>query len=193
MAFLIIFGVGLLLAVITFIVGELFDFGDGPDADTGGEVGESGASPFSSRILFVFMTAFGGFGYIGRAMDWSVPASILLALAGGLVVAGGTFFLIVLPMSRQQGSVHVTEQDFLDLEGQVTSDIPAGGLGRVTIVVRASGARMSPTARSANGERIPFGTPVRVTGVGTGVVTVVPLSAGTSIPNAEWPERSNQS
>jgi hypothetical protein len=190
MVFLIIFGVGLMLAVITFAVGELFDLGDSGDA--GSELGEPGASPFSSRILFVFMTAFGGFGYIGQSLDWGVPASITLALAGGLGVAAGTFFLIVLPMARQQGSVHVTEDEFLDREAQVTAEIPEGGLGRVTLVVRSSGARMSQAARSANGERIPFGTAVRVVGVGTGVVTVVPLSVGTSIPNAEWPERSNQ-
>jgi hypothetical protein len=190
MVFLIIFGVGLLLAIVTFALGDLFDLGDSGDA--GSELGEQGASPFSSRILFVFLTAFGGFGYIGQALDWGTPAAVTLALAGGLVVAAGTFFLIVLPMSRQQGSVHVTENDYLNLEGQVTADIPDGGLGRVTFVVPASGARVSPAARSANGQRIPFGTAVKVIGAGSGVVTVVPSSVGTSIPSAEWPERSNQ-
>jgi hypothetical protein len=191
MAFLIIFGVGLALAIITFVIGDLFDLGDG-DADSGVHIGEHGASPFSSRILFVFLTAFGGFGYIGQSLDWDAGESVLLALAGGLGVAAGTFFLIVLPMSKQQGTTHVTEDDFLNREGQVTSEIPEGGLGRVTLVVPASGARVSPAARSANGERIPFGTSIRVVGVGTGVVTVVPLTVGTSISGGEWPERSNQ-
>jgi hypothetical protein len=95
-------------------------------------------------------------------------------------------------MSRQQGSVHVNESDYVGLEGQVTADIPEGGLGRVTFVVPASGARMSPAARSANGERIPFGTAIKVVGSGTGIVHVVSLSVSTSIPSAEWPERSNQ-
>ncbi|MEX1103414.1 MAG: hypothetical protein WED87_04145 [Dehalococcoidia bacterium] len=191
MAFLIIFGVGIFLTVITFVVGELFDLGSG-DVDTGGEVGEGTASPFSSRILFVFMTAFGGFGFIGQALDWNIGASVLLALAGGLAVSAGTFFLVVLPMARQQGSVHVNESDFVGLEGQVTAEIPEGGLGRVTFVAPASGARVSPAARSANGERIPFGMAVKVVGTGTGAVTVVSLNVSTSIPAAEWPERSNQ-
>ena len=39
MAFLIIFGIGLLLTIVTFVLGELFDFGGG-DADAGGDVGE---------------------------------------------------------------------------------------------------------------------------------------------------------
>lgn len=191
MAFLIIFGIGLLLTVVTFAVGELFDFGGG-DADAGADIGDGTPSPFSSRILFIFLTAFGGFGFIGESMDWPVGGSVLLAMVGGVVVSAGTFFLVVAPMARQQGSVHVTEGDFLEKEAQVTAEIPEGGLGRVTLVASSSGARMSPAARSANGQRIPFGTSVKVVGVGTGVVTVVPLSVGTSIPAAEWPERSNQ-
>ncbi len=191
MAFLIIFGLGLLLTVVTFAVGELFDFGGG-DADSGSEMGDGTPSPFSSRILFVFLTAFGGFGFIGESMDWPIGGSVLLAMAGGLAVSAGTFFLVVAPMARQQGSVHVTEGDYLDKEGQVTAEIPENGLGRVTLVAASSGARMSPAAKSANGQRIPFGTSVRVVGVGTGVVTVVPMNVGTSIPNVEWPERSNQ-
>lgn len=190
MAFLIIFGVGLLLTVVTFVVGELFDFGGG-DADAGGDLGDT-PSPFSSRILFIFLTAFGGFGFIAQSMDWNAAASVLSALVGGLVVAAGTFFLVVMPMARQQGSVHVSESDFLDREAQVTAEIPEDGLGRVTLIAPSSGARVSPPARSANGQRIPFGTSVKVVGVGTGVVTVAPLSVGTSIPNAEWPERNNQ-
>ena len=191
MAFLIIFGVGLLLTLVTFAVGELFDMGGG-DADSGAEMGEGTPSPFSSRILFIFLTAFGGFGYIGQSMDWGVGGSVLLAFVGGLAVSAGTFFLVVMPMARQQGSVHVTEGDFLDKEAQVTSEIPEGGLGRVTLIASSSGARVSPAAKSANGERITFGTSVKVVGVGTGVVTVVPLNAGTGIPNADWPERSTQ-
>src|SRR5688572_20396335 len=167
MAFLIIFAVGIFLTILTFVLGELFDLGSG-EADAGSELGEGSPSPFSSRILFVFLTAFGGFGYLGQAADWNIGLSVLLALAGGVAVAAGTFFLVVTPMARQQGSVHVNESDYVGLEGQVTSDIPAGSLGRVTFVVPASGARMSPAARSANGERIPFGTAVKVVGSGTG-------------------------
>jgi membrane-bound ClpP family serine protease len=191
MTFLIIFFVGLLLTVLVFAVGELFDLGDA-DADTGGEAGHGGPSPLSSRILFVFLTAFGGFGFLGDAAGWSVWLSITVGLLGGVAVAGGTFFLVVLPMSRQQGSVHVSEDDYLDREGQVTSEIPEEGVGRVTLVAPTSGARVSTASRSASGERIGNGTSVRIISVGTGVVTVVPIVTTTKIPTAEWPGRSSQ-
>ncbi len=174
LAFLTIFGIGLVLLVITFILGEIFDFGgDGG----GGELGGDSPSPFSSRIVFVFATAFGGFGYIGGALDWPVWGAALFAIVGGLGVAAGTFFLIVLPMSRQQGSTDVHDADFMGMEGQVTSEIPAGGgLGRVTVIAPTSKARVALAARSADGQRIPFGTTVRIQVPGPGSAVVVPIS-----------------
>ena len=173
-AFLVIFGVGLLLALVTFLIGELFDFGSDGGADSGGELGETSPSPFSSRILFVFATAFGGFGFIGTAMDWPAWASLGLAAAGGLAVAVGTFFLIVMPMARQQGSTDVHDEDFAGLTGRVTSEIPENGLGRVTVIAPTSKARVALAARSADGRRIPFGTTVLVEHSGPGTATVVP-------------------
>lgn len=184
-AFLTIFGIGLGLLIVTFIIGELFefgsnllDFGDGIESDLG-----SDASPFSSRILFVFATAFGGFGYIGAAMGWPVWGASTLAIFGGLAIAAGTFFAIVLPMSRQQGSTDVREADFEGLSGQVTSEIPEGGLGRVTVIAPASKARVALAARSADGARIPFGATVRIEVPGPGPAIVVPVT--TSHPDAE--------
>jgi hypothetical protein len=190
-AFLTIFGVGLGLLIVTFIVGELFeiggdlfhdlfDFGGEAHVDLGAD-----ASPFSSRILFVFATAFGGFGYIGAAMGWPIWAASALAVAGGLAVAAGTFFVIVLPMSRQQGSTDVHETDFEGLSGQVTSEIPAGGLGRVTVIAPTSKARVALAARSADGERIPFGATVRIEVPGPGPAIVVAVAPPPGAPSPE--------
>lgn len=174
-AFLVIFGVGLLLALVTFVVGELFDLGGDGGADGGGEVGHASPSPFSSRILFVFATSFGGFGFIGTAMDWPAWGSVALAIGGGLSVAIGTFFLVVMPMARQQGSTDVHEQDFNGLEGRVTSEIPENGLGRVTVIAPTSKARIALAAKSIDGRRIAFGTTVRIERSGPGAATVAPI------------------
>jgi hypothetical protein len=184
--FLIICGVGLGLTLVTFILGELFEFGEGlfdglgdVDIDVGGPDGidlaggiDAGASPFSSRILFVAITAFGGFGFIALVSGAPMWAAVLIALAGAIAVSAGTFFLVVLPLARQQGSTHVSQRDFLDLEGQVTSSIPAAGLGQVVFVAPSSGARVVQSARSEDGQPIPSGTAVRVVQVSPSAVTV---------------------
>ena len=63
-----------------------------------------GQSPFRSRVIFVFITAFGGLGFIGTTFDWALWASALLGLAGGALVAGGTFAFLIVPLARQQGT-----------------------------------------------------------------------------------------
>ena len=184
-AFLIIFSAGLFLAFITFIVGELFDLGGDGGMDSGGPAGEGTPSPLSSRILFVFATAFGGFGFIGTVLEWPVWVSVGAAVVGGLLVAAGTFFLIVLPMARQQGTTTVRAGDFVNLTGQVTAEIPEGGLGRVTVIAPASQARVGMPARASSGGRISFGATVRVLAEGGGVLTVDLLPAGTPVENQE--------
>jgi len=188
-AFLVIFSLGLFLAFITFIVGELFDLGDG-GADSGGPVGEGTPSPLSSRILFVFATAFGGFGFIGTVLEWPTWVAVLAAVVGGLLVAAGTFFLIVLPMAKQQGSTTVRASDFVNLTGQVTSEIPEGGLGRVTVIAPTSQARVGMPARAESGGRIAFGATVRVLSEGGGVLTVA-LESSPSNSSAQGQEHQS--
>jgi len=178
--FLIIFGVGLAMTALAFLIGELFDLGD--FGDSGDSLGADTPSPLSSRIIFVFMTAFGGFGFIGQSAGWPLPLSILFAVGGGLAVAGGTFFLIVLPMARQQGSTSLKGEDLIDLVGEVIDDIPQGGVGRVAIVPPGTGARVSRPARAQNGAHIPPGTAVRVVHVGPGSITVTPAEYFSSNP-----------
>ena len=146
MVFLIIFVIGLVLTLTVFLIGELFDLGD--YGDSGDAVGAETPSPLSSRILFVFITAFGGVGFIADALGWPLPLSILAGLVGGTAVAAGTFFLVVLPMARQQGSTSLKLDDLMDLEGEVTDDIPAGGIGKVVIVPPGTGARVAQATRS---------------------------------------------
>ena len=86
--FLGIASIGFLVLVVSFLSGELFDHGDlaGHDADFHGDVhGGAGVSIFSSRILSVFVTAFGGFGAIGIHLGHSIEVSTAMGVAGGLV------------------------------------------------------------------------------------------------------------
>lgn len=194
--FFSIMGVGLLFLVITFAIGELFEFGGevahevgdflhdatsflggqsdiGHDLGGGADAGLSTPSPFSARMFSVFLTAFGGAGLLAVANGVGVGLSTVIGLVAGLLVSIGTFGLVIMPMARQQGSAHVKVQELKDALGEVTTTIPQSGLGQVTVI--AKGARLTLAARSATGKEIPQGTTVRVAEVVAENLVVAPL------------------
>lgn len=188
--FFSIFLAGFLLAFLSWVVGEFFDFGgeaveglgdvaaDGIDfspdpaagADLAGAI-DATPSPASSRVVFAGLTAFGGFGVIGSALDWPLGLTLLFALAGFVLASAGIFLGVVVPISRQQGSTRVLRSAYAGLEVEVGIEIPAQGVGQVTFEDPTSGALVTEAASSADGRRIPTGAQVRVIRVtGRGVV-----------------------
>src|SRR5271157_4444154 len=76
--FLGIASIGFLFLLVSLLFGEFFGHGDlaGHDADFHGDVhGGGGVSIFSSRVLSVFVTAFGGFGAIGIHLGYGTEVS----------------------------------------------------------------------------------------------------------------------
>jgi hypothetical protein len=191
-AFLSVFLFGFILAVVSWLVGELFELGgdaaegigellgDAPDLSL--DAGTSGLdlaatadaftpSPVSSRVIFSGLTAFGGFGVIGSTLGWPLGATIVFALAGFVLASAGMFFGVVLPISKQQGSVRVVRTAYLGMEVQVGIAIPADGLGQVTFEDPNSGALVTEAASSIAGNTIPAGSHVKIVRVtGSGVV-----------------------
>ena len=79
--FLGIAAIGFVFLLISLVVGDIFDsFG----FETGLDGGADGHALLDSRVISVFVTAFGGFGAIGIQMGLSIVASSLLGLGGGL-------------------------------------------------------------------------------------------------------------
>ncbi len=196
-AFLVIGAVGFLMLVVTWFLGELFDFGhdvagwfgdhlgeinvDGHHVELGGgnEAGGDAPSPLSSRVVFTFMTAFGGGGAIASLYQLPMALSVLAALGAGLVLGGVTFGIANL-LYRQQASSTVRAEALVGRVGRVEIAIPAGGTGQVTVA--AGGGASTLLARSRGGETIASGAPVRIAEVQGNllVVEVVtpPQSAG---------------
>src|SRR5687767_779605 len=88
MVFLAIGAIGFIFLLVSLILGDIFDsFG----VDTGLD-GTDGHGLLDSRVISVFVTAFGGFGAIGIQMGLGIVASSLLGLAGGVVLGGVVSF-----------------------------------------------------------------------------------------------------
>jgi membrane protein implicated in regulation of membrane protease activity len=126
--FLGIGAIGFLILIISLFFGEIFehlDFG-GLDHD----LGHGGPGFFSTRVMSVFVTAFGGFGAIATHYDFTPLPASGIAFVGGVVLATPIFYFARF-LYGQQATSEVRSQDLVGQIGRVIVAIPAGGVGQV--------------------------------------------------------------
>jgi membrane protein implicated in regulation of membrane protease activity len=126
--FLAIAAIGFLFLLVSLVFGELFGhFGDGHfDHD----LSHGGPGFFSTRILSVFVTAFGGFGAVGVHYGLSTPASSGVGFLSGLFFAS-LIYTFARFLFGQQASTELLSSDIVGRAARVVVAIPAGGLGQV--------------------------------------------------------------
>lgn len=188
-AFLVVGGIGFFMLVLTWFIGELFDvghdvagfFGDHvPSLDVGQthidlgghpDTTDVGPSPFSSRVIFAFMTAFGAGGAIGSLMGLGTLVNCAIGLGSGAILGGATFGIARL-MWKQGGTSGVEVANIKGRSGRVTIGIPAGGAGQVSVL--AGGGSMTLIARTRDGSALSEGTAVRIVDVQGDLLLVEP-------------------
>ena len=113
--------------MISLFFGEIFEHFDGGldhDLDHGGP------GFFSTRVISVFVTAFGGFGAIATDYGFgTLAASGIGALSGVVLAAPVSLFARFL--YGQQATSESRAQDLVGQIGRVVITIPAGGVGQV--------------------------------------------------------------
>jgi membrane protein implicated in regulation of membrane protease activity len=148
------------------VLGDLFEHGDfSHDADGHG----AGPSLLSSRILSVFVTAFGSFGAIGIHIGFGVGASTAMGFGGGVLFAG-IIYVFASFLYSQQASSHVRTGDLVGNMAQVSVAIPPGGMGQVRCTL--GDTVVEKVARAATNEEIPVNTLVRISTIVGEVVLV---------------------
>lgn len=169
MLFAIIGGIGFVFLLISLVVGDVFemvgvDLGGGVDA--GMDFGL-----LDSRVIAVFITAFGGFGVIGTQMGLGAVGSSMIGLLGGVV-----FAVVVSLFGRflvaQQASSTVTDNDLVGRTAQVTVSIKPGAVGQIT--AKVGDERVERVARAKDGAEIGAGSIVKVESIIGDSVIVVP-------------------
>lgn len=163
--FLIIGAIGFLFLLLSLLVGDLFeaigfDFG----LDTSHDFGI-----FDSRVIAVFLTAFGGFGLIGATLGFGSIVSTFFGLLGGFFFGAIVFYFGKL-LYNQQSSSSVSENDLLGRTAQVTVSIKPDQLGQISCLIGEE--RVEKLARTANGEEIKAGQLVRIERIGSDSVIV---------------------
>jgi len=160
--FLAIAAIGFLFLMVSFVFGEVFGHADlgGHDADVHGDV--HGISFLSTRVLSVFVTAFGGFGAIGIHLGYRIEISTTIGLAGGLLF-GAMIYLFARFLYSQQASSGIGVGELVGRTAQVSVAIPAGGLGQIRCALGEN--VVEKLARTEDGGAIPANTSVKIESV----------------------------
>lgn len=153
--FIVIGAVGLLIVVLSLVLGEVLDgVFDALEFDGGGGL-------FSAPVIGAFLAAFGfGAALVMYAAGTGAAVGALGGLGSGVVIGGAalamTRFFIDMPTDEP-----VRTSDLVGQRATVVTAIPESGLGEVTLVFR--GQMLKLNARSE--QPLPAGRPVVVAAV----------------------------
>jgi hypothetical protein len=154
--FLAIGGIGFLFLLISLLIGDLFDI-IGFELDNSLDGHDFGL--LDSRVVSVFLTAFGGFGAIGTLWGFGAFIGSGFGLLGGLIFGAIVFYFGKL-LHSQQVTSSLTTEDLIGRPAQVTVRIMPDQIGQVIFTVGEE--RIEKLARSADNSQIDVGTPVRI-------------------------------
>lgn len=131
--FIAVGAIGFLFLAISIIIGDLFeafdvDFDTDFDTDAGGG---SDIGVLDSRVISVFLTAFGFIAALMLQFGGNPVLSVAVGLGsgvlfGGLIVAFGYF------LHTQQASSNVSEKDLIGRTAQVVVGIKPEGIGQIS-------------------------------------------------------------
>ena len=177
--YVICFGVGLLITLITAFTSHFWGGHGGiidathaslshPGADGHAEAGFGtndmpGFAALSPTTIASFITAFGGFGMILHRIEatsspWiSLPLSVL----GGLAIAAAVFWLFRLIFSKTQGSSESRVGTLVGTSATVITPIAEDGVGEIAYV--QVGTRYTAPARADDRAGIAKGSTVKIT------------------------------
>jgi membrane protein implicated in regulation of membrane protease activity len=165
--FLGISAIGFVFLIVSLAFGEMFDH---LDTSFDHDLGHGGPGFLSTRVLSVFITAFGGFGAVATYYGLSTLGASGVGFLSGLFFAGLIYAFATFLFS-QQASSGVRTQDLVGRPARVVVPIPGGGVGQVRCQLGEE--LVDKIARSRDGAAIPDNTAVTIVEVlgDTAVVT----------------------
>ena len=164
--FLVIGALGFLFLLISLVVGDIFE---SVGFDAAGFDASHDFGIFDSRVIAVFLTAFGGFGAIATTLGWGAPGGSLFGLLGGFLFGAMVFYFGKFLYS-QQSSSSVSMEDLIGRTAQVVVNIKPGELGQISCLIGEE--KVEKLARTISGEEIKAGQSVRIDAIGSDSVVV---------------------
>lgn len=166
--------ISFLFAVVSLIgaeAGDFFDFSSDIDVDVDGGFDLTSISPFA---MAMFGATFGLVGLLTSIwLEMEALPSIIAATVSGLIIGAIAQVLFIYVFSPSKSSHYSLQQDAVGREVEVTTTIPADGLGQVAYN-NVSG-RVTLGARSSEGTEIAVGKLVIVERIVGRVAQVKPV------------------
>lgn len=157
--FRVCFFTGTLFTVVSFLLGQLFDFADlDGEFDLDGDLPGLTVSPLKPIVIVTFVTVFGGAGLMATQAGLVAAAAGATALAAAALVAGCIYRCVVVPLYRAQNTSSVSQQDLLGQTALISLPIRAGRFGKISYVV--NGNSYTAPAKSADGNDLERGEEV---------------------------------
>ncbi len=151
----ITFITGVMYAVSTLILGNLFD-----SLDFDGDIGFSILSliPIKPVTIVTFITVFGGVGIMATLNGFSVIGSLIISTVIAYITTFLIYKLIVVPLFKAQNTSAASQRDLKGITGKVTSKIMENGFGQITYT--KNGNTYSSPAKSMENKAIEAGTEI---------------------------------
>lgn len=154
--FLIIAAVGFVFLLLSFFLGNLFEH---LNADIDLNSGNDGMALLDSRVISIFLTAFGGVGAICYKLGFDATVSSVGGFLGGIALGWIVFYFGRL-LYRQQASSSVGAHQLIGRTAEVVVAIQPGSVGQISC--RIGPERVEKLARAKNDSEIKVGSQVRI-------------------------------
>lgn len=162
--FLLLTAAGFLFLLASFLLGDLFDL-LGHDASS--DAHEMGL--LDTRVISIFVTAFGGGGALGMWLGFGAVVSSLLGLIGG-VALGAIIFFFGRTLYHQQSSSSISAHNLVGRIAEVIVAIHPDSVGKISCRVGAE--RIEKLARARGNAIIKNGSFVVIEEVAEEMVIV---------------------
>lgn len=179
----IIFWVGVIYTVVTFLLGGLSGFihidthfdthldchFDGYDVSPTFAV-----SPLKPVTIVAFITVFGGIGVMGSKHGLNPILTFLGAFILGFLVAYLIYKLLLIPLYKAQNTSAIYQKQLIGVKGKVVTPIIKDGFGTISYIV--NGSTYNAPAQHVTKEAIPQGAEILIFKIEQNVFYVEPLN-----------------
>ena len=197
--FQVCFYTGLFYTIISFLLGQIFEFaggggGDvdasvdfdvdvdvdmdvsgGADADAGG-LSAAHVSPLKPIVIASFITVFGGVGIICVKKDISIMFAALIAFALAAAVSFSLYKFIVVPLYKAQNTSATSYKEMKGGLAKISLAIKGSSYGRISYVI--NGNTYSAPARSIDNTDIEKGANVVIINIEKNTFYVKKIKGG---------------